>query len=91
MNLSVELNLRVGEIKTYAYIFQNASREFQTEYIHYIIIELLSDESGDKSKRIKVNQIHNLESYFLNPASYDHFSTRILKTDSITELIGTRV
>ena len=90
MYLSDDLVFRVNEVETYAYVFQNARKEFQTEYIHCIVLGRLDEEAGDIPKKIKVKQIHNLETYFLSPDSYDHFSERILNTDYITQLIGTK-
>lgn len=90
MYISDDLAFKTGEVETYAYVFQNARKEFNTEYIHCIVLERLDKEVGEQPKRIKVNQIHNLEMYMSNPDSYDNFSERILNTDHLTELLGTK-
>lgn len=90
MHLSDDIVFNIGEIETYAYVFQNTNKEFQTEYIHCIILEILDDENNDNPKRILVKQIHNLETYLSGLNSYDHFSERILNTKMITKLIGTK-
>jgi len=90
MDLSNDLLFKVGKVETYTYVFQNAQKDFQTEYIHCVVLERLDEENGEQPKRILVNQIHNLEDYMLSPDSYNHFSERILSTDNITELIGTK-
>lgn len=90
MDLVSNLAFRIGEMETYAYVFQNARREFYTEYIHCIVLQRLDEEISNQPKRIKVNQIHNLETYISSPDSYTGFSERILNTDSITQLIGTK-
>lgn len=90
MHLSDDIVFNVGEIETFAYVFKNTNKEFQTEYIHCIILEILDDENNDNPKRILVKQIHNLETYLSGLNSYDHFSERILNTKMITKLMGTK-
>jgi hypothetical protein len=78
-----------GNLESYKYRFQNTKKEFLFEYIHCIVLERLEEDLGYIPRKIRVNQIHNLEQYFSNP-DYNDFSERILKTDNITEMVNIR-
>ncbi|WP_294240414.1 hypothetical protein [uncultured Chryseobacterium sp.] len=88
MYLLGDYAFKVGEIETYEHVFKNARNNLYAEYIHCIVLERLEEEIGYKPKRIRVNQIHNLEVYISSPDSYDNFSERILKTDNIHQILS---
>lgn len=85
-----EIAFRVGEFETYKYSFQNNFKEFLNEYIHCIILERQEEYDGYKPRKIKVNQINNLENYSSDPKNYNDFTERILLTDNIIEMINIR-
>ncbi|SMP16357.1 hypothetical protein [Chryseobacterium profundimaris] len=67
---------------TYKYTFNNNKGYMVEEYIHCIVKEHLDKYDGSTPRKIRVNQIHNLEEYFSNP-DYNNYSERVLKTDDL--------
>lgn len=85
-----DIFFRVGNFETYKYRFQNNYKENLIEYIHCIILERLEEYNGYTPRKIRVNQIHNLEKYSSDPHNYNDFSERVLVTDNIAEMITLR-
>ncbi|MFC4687164.1 hypothetical protein ACFO4P_09485 [Epilithonimonas pallida] len=87
MNLYTDTLFQFDALLTYKYTFNNKKGYLVEEYIHCIILEHLEMFDGQTPRKIKINQIHNLEQYFSNP-EYNNFSERILKTDDLEFIIN---
>lgn len=66
----------VGSIETYIYPFKIDDVKFQ-EYIHCEVIEHLQTDRDGRPEKIKVNHIHDLESYLRGQK--ENVSERILE------------
>ncbi|BAP32288.1 uncharacterized protein CHSO_3251 [Chryseobacterium sp. StRB126] len=86
--LSSDYMYIIGNLETHKYTFTH-KKQIIDEYIHCIILERLQEFDGYVPRKIKVQQIHNLNEYFTNP-DYNDFTERVLNTDDLTAVINYR-
>ncbi len=90
MSNFIDDTFRVGEFATYKYEFRDNYNQILHEYIHCIILERLDEFDGVTARKIRVNQIQNLEEYSSDSYNYNDFSERVLITNKIRDLVDLR-